>query len=136
MSDENKEKDMHMPKHSQKRQVKNAMTKHLSTDDRLLHLAEEACELGHAALKLARVRKGTNPADVDLEQARKNLIEEYADVLYCADSLDLKPADNWYIKRQFRAQTRFEANDISKNPIKNVSGTYLWMQDYSNIKKP
>lgn len=101
------------PKHYHK-STTNAMSAYLSADDRLLHLAEEACELGHAALKLARVKKGTNPADIDIANAQKNLLEEYADVLYCADSLNLEPMDNWFIKRQFRAQTRFDANSISK----------------------
>lgn len=101
------------PKHYHK-STTNAMSTYLSVDDRLLHLAEEACELGHAALKLARVKKGTNPANIDIANAQKNLLEEYADVLYCADSLNLQPMDNWYIKRQFRAQTRFDANGISK----------------------
>lgn len=109
----NKPMQPKQPKHYQKH-VTNAMSACLSVDDRLLHLAEEACELGQAALKLARVKKGTNPADIDIANAQKNLLEEYADVLYCADSLNLQPMDNWYIKRQFRAQTRFDANSISK----------------------
>lgn len=109
----NKPMQVKQPKHYQK-STTNAMSACLSVDDRLLHLAEEACELGHAALKLARVKKGTNPADIDIANAQKNLLEEYADVLYCADSLNLQPMDNWYIKRQFRAQTRFDANGTSK----------------------
>ena len=130
MMDDFKEAPTH--KHYQ-RKCENAMAKHLSVDDRLLHLAEEACELGHAALKLARVRKGTNPADVDLVQAGKNLLEEYADVLYCADSLGIQPPDNWYIKRQFRAETRFEARESSKFPARGIKSE--WAPKYPKSKK-
>lgn len=120
------------PKHYQ-RKVENAMTTHLSVEDRLLHLAEEACELGHAALKLARVRKGTNPADVNLKQAGENLIEEYADVLYCVESLGIQPPDNWYIKRQFRAEARFEAHENSKFPARGIKRE--WAPKYPKSKK-
>lgn len=57
----------------------------LSEETRLIQLAEEAAELAQAALKIIRVRHGETP--VTEEQARKNLLEEIADVLVCIDVL-------------------------------------------------
>lgn len=53
----------------------------------LEHLAEECCELGHAALKLARIERGENPARVELPEAELNLIEELSDLLVIADAI-------------------------------------------------
>ena len=50
-------------------------------------LAEEAAELAQAALKLRRVLDGTNPTPVTEGAARNDLVEEYGDVLNCADQL-------------------------------------------------
>ena len=55
----------------------------LSQAELLAMLAEEAAELGQAALKLRRVLDGSNPTPVGYELAKKNLIEEAADVLLC-----------------------------------------------------
>lgn len=49
-------------------------------DELLAGLAEEAAELGHAALKYRRVLTGTNPTPVSAEEAREALLEEIADV--------------------------------------------------------
>ena len=45
-------------------------------------VAEEAVELAHAALKVARILRGEQPVaeDITLESAIDHLIEEYADV--------------------------------------------------------
>lgn len=53
----------------------------------LAQLAEEAAELAQAALKLRRVLDGTNPTPVTEGAARNDLVEEYGDVLNCADQL-------------------------------------------------
>lgn len=42
--------------------------------------AEECCELGHAALKLARVVRGENPTPVTMAEAQEGFVEELADV--------------------------------------------------------
>ena len=56
----------------------------------LAQLAEEAAELAQAALKLRRVLDGTNPIPVTETEARRNLVEECADVLNCLNyALDL-----------------------------------------------
>lgn len=54
-------------------------------------LAEEATELAHAALKLARIKRGENPTPVLKEDAMDHLIEEYTDVVQCAEELSLVP---------------------------------------------
>lgn len=49
--------------------------------------AEEAAELAHAALKLARILRAENPTPVKPEAARAALSEEYADIEVCATEL-------------------------------------------------
>lgn len=61
----------------------------LSQEELLCQLAEEAAELGKAALKLRRVYDGTNPTPVKREEAYNNLLEEIADVALCLEVLDL-----------------------------------------------
>lgn len=46
----------------------------------LAQLAEEAAEMGQAALKLRRVIDGKNPTPVTYDDAMENLLEEMADV--------------------------------------------------------
>ena len=53
----------------------------------LSQLAEEACELGHAALKLRRVLTGENPTPVTRDEAMAMLEEEIADVAVCLDEV-------------------------------------------------
>jgi len=51
-------------------------------------LAEECTELAQAALKLARVIRGENPASVKADHAQNDIMEEWADVLICSEYLD------------------------------------------------
>lgn len=53
---------------------------HLSEEDILCQLAEEAAELAQAALKLRRAMTGANPTPIDVETAQNKLLEEIADV--------------------------------------------------------
>lgn len=54
-------------------------------------LAEEAAELAQAANKMARVMRGTNPANIDEKEAMENVIEEYTDIHVVAkDILELQ----------------------------------------------
>ncbi|HAX35883.1 MAG TPA: hypothetical protein DCX85_09840 [Tyzzerella sp.] len=53
---------------------------HIPQDELLAQLAEECAELSQAALKLRRALTGINPTPVTAEEARKNLVEETADV--------------------------------------------------------
>lgn len=61
----------------------------LSNEELLAQLAEEAAELGHAALKLRRVYDGTNATPVPKEDALKSLMEEVADVQLVLETLGL-----------------------------------------------
>lgn len=46
----------------------------------LEQLAEECIELAHACLKLARVERGESPTPVTLDEARRKVVEEMADM--------------------------------------------------------
>lgn len=50
-------------------------------------LGEECSELTHAALKMARVKRGENPTPVTENKAKENLIEEIADVYLVLDEI-------------------------------------------------
>lgn len=66
---------------------------HLPQDELLAQLAEEAAELSQAALKLRRAMTGYNPTPVTADEARRNLVEEVADV-YNVLGLLLDAEDN------------------------------------------
>ena len=66
---------------------------HIPQDELLAQLAEECAELSQAALKLRRALTGINPTPVTAEEARKNLVEETADV-YNVLGLLLDAEDN------------------------------------------
>lgn len=53
----------------------------------LEQLAEECCELGQAALKMARVLRGENPTSKTEMQCLDALTEEIADVELCISRL-------------------------------------------------
>ena len=52
-------------------------------------LAEECVELAHAALKLARIKRGENPTPVSTEEAIGAVMEEYTDVRLVAFVLEM-----------------------------------------------
>nr|DAP90830.1 MAG TPA: pyrophosphatase [Caudoviricetes sp.] len=66
---------------------------HLPQDELLAQLAEECAELSQAALKLRRALTGINPTPVAADEARRNLVEEAADV-YNVLGLLLDAEDN------------------------------------------
>lgn len=51
----------------------------------LEQLAEECCELGQAALKLARFLRGENPTRSNEYEIQESLKEEFADVSLCME---------------------------------------------------
>ena len=53
----------------------------------LEQLGEECCELGQAALKLARKYRDENPTPKTESECLDNLAEEIADVMLCIDLL-------------------------------------------------
>lgn len=56
----------------------------------LEQLAEEAAELSHAALKLARIVRRENPTPVTYNNAKAALVEEIGDVRLCLLTLEEK----------------------------------------------
>ena len=66
----------------------------LPTVELLCQLAEEASELGKAALKLRRILDGINPTPVPKEDALKNLYEEIADVMLVLITLGMDYKSN------------------------------------------
>lgn len=52
-------------------------------------LAEECVELAHAALKLARIKRGENPTPISVEVALGAVMEEYTDLRLVAYVLEM-----------------------------------------------
>ena len=65
------------------------MIEYIGKPAMLEQLAEEATELAHAALKLARIYRAENPTPVTKREAKAHLIEEFTDVETCAKELKL-----------------------------------------------
>lgn len=74
----------------------------------LEQLAEEATELAHAALKLARIERGENPTPVLEKDAMDHLIEEYTDVVQCAEELSLVPNREQIKLKKMRFEERWK----------------------------
>ena len=82
----------------------------------LEQLAEEATELAHAALKLARIERGENPTPVLKEVAMDHLIEEYTDVVQCAEELRLVTNREQIKLKKMRFEERWkEEHENCKN---------------------
>ena len=82
----------------------------------LEQLAEEATELAHAALKLARIERGENPTPVLKEVAMDHLIEEYTDVVQCAEEFSLMPNREQIKLKKMRFEERWkEEHENCKN---------------------
>ena len=74
-------------------EIDETIERHLPEDELLAQLAEECAELSQGALKLRRALTGINPTPVTADEARKNLVEEAADV-YNVLGLLLDAEDN------------------------------------------
>lgn len=72
----------------------------------LNQLAEECCELAHAALKLGRAIEQKNPTPVDAETAREHLRSECEDVFACLAVLGELPVMG--IEERDETQKRIE----------------------------
>lgn len=59
-------------------------------------LAEEATELAHAALKVARILRAENPTPVTLREAESMVIEEWTDLCLVADVIGLNLDEDIY----------------------------------------
>lgn len=77
-------------------------------------LAEEATELAHAALKLARKIRNQNPTPVDYEELYSHLDEESADVRLCMtylhdiECIRIRNVINIFSKKDKRFEERLE----------------------------
>lgn len=75
-------------------------------------LAEEAAELGHAALKVARKLRGENPTPVELEEALKCVNEEYSDVILTSGVLEMKPDTDICVEKAMRWINRIDRKRV------------------------
>lgn len=85
----------------------------------LAQLAEEAAELGKAALKLRRALDGKNPTPVSPADALRNVQEEMADVLLCVLSVGL---DEESAERTIRAKIPRWSGRIDHDPDSDCPG--------------
>lgn len=72
-------------------------------------LAEEAAELAHAALKIARILRNENPTPVTPSQGFDMVAEEYSDVVQCARELNFYPNEDQIRKKERRFLERWES---------------------------
>lgn len=78
----------------------------LSEPARLEQLAEEAAELAHAALKLARFRRGENPTGRCEVELICDLEEELTDVFVAAMELPYRPMKEVELGKRKRWEKR------------------------------
>lgn len=85
-------------------------------------LAEECAELGHAALKRARILRGENPTPESAEEAEEKLREELADVTALAEEcaeficMDLVELNTRIDAKEERFLERMRRNEQEKKP--------------------
>lgn len=101
---------------------------HLSEEDILCQLAEEAAEVSQAALKLRRAITGTNPTPIDAETAKNKLLEEIADVVITLDvmmgdadwnviwAFSVRKLDRWVERLKGTANTNCAADTLTDTP--------------------
>lgn len=74
----------------------------------LEQLGEECCELGQAAMKLARKYRNENPTPKTEQECINNLVEEMADVMLCIDLLvdhglaSYESLGSWQLQKEAR----------------------------------
>lgn len=82
--------------------------------DLYMQLAEEAAELSQAAIKIARYLRGVNPTPLTKQEVRKNLVEEYTDVVNVGyNILDIHP--DWLLSdyKLYRWSKRLEEKELT-----------------------
>ena len=88
------------------------------TPDLFEQLAEEAAELAQAANKMARAIRRNNPTPKTEDEAMKDVIEEYTDVVSVGSNiLDIEP--DWLIGdyKLYRWTKRIEENSRSEQGV-------------------
>lgn len=69
--------------------------------------AEEAIEFAHSCQKLARKLRGENPTPVSIDECRRNVLSEWADVDVCVTELTEAP---WWDDSFVSAVEDFKTN--------------------------
>lgn len=76
-----------------------------------MQLAEEAAELSQAAAKMARYLHGTNPVAKNEIELRADILEEYADVINCAQHLAIPIHNNLIYAKNRRWRERLKEKE-------------------------
>lgn len=85
------------------------MPTRLSKEALYVQLAEECCELGQAAAKMARILKGENPTPVEWDECYFSLIEEYTDVALVMEILGINVNHQIFEEKKQRWKERLDA---------------------------
>lgn len=74
-------------------------------------LAEECCELAQIALKAQRMLEGRNPTDRRIGDVGFAVVEEFTDVMLCADILHLEIDEDVYDRKLERWADRLKKEE-------------------------
>ena len=82
------------------------MKDHIGEPAMYEQMAEECVELAKAALKMARIERGENPTPVTANEMHDAIIEEYTDIVNCANELGIhsSPTIAKYKMERFKAR--------------------------------
>lgn len=84
------------------------------TEAEYIQLAEEATELAHAALKVARALRRESPTPVSVVDAMNDAAEEYSDVITVALVTGIQPESKLIANKLMRWASRIEAAEEGK----------------------
>ena len=84
------------------------MLDHIGEPAMYEQMAEECVELAKAALKMARIERGENPTPVTASEMHNAIIEEYTDIVNCANELGLHSSPTIAKYKMERFKTRWE----------------------------
>lgn len=71
-------------------------------------MAEECVELAKAALKMARIERGENPTPVTATEMHDAIIEEYTDIVNCANELGIHSSPSIAMYKMERFKIRWK----------------------------
>ena len=92
------------------------MKDHIGEPAMYEQMAEECVELAKAALKMARIERGENPTPVTASEMHDAIIEEYTDIVNCANELGIHSNPTIAKYKMERFKTRWEeAHRASKS---------------------
>ena len=89
--------------------------KKVSTAARYELVAEEAIELAHATLKIARILRGDNPTPATMLEAKTAAEEELNDLVNAVNVTDLRVDLDSRIEKMKRWIKRLEASNVYDN---------------------